>query len=263
MNVQRRQDEFRILDLLQKENGLKLEDLCRHVSLNFHHVQRLIYDFRSAGFNINIKEGAVLLEDIPELSKLHYVNEIMEGRGKKTKIFGKNTMVFDTIPSTNDFTYRLGFNEPIEGTVVVAGEQTSGKGRKGAKWYSPRGGLWFSTLLYPEIEPGSLHRLTLMTSLSVSQTLREMFHLNAMIKWPNDVVVEGKKICGILTEAKISGFRTDFVVIGEGLNLNLDEFDNLENVTSVQNELGYKVDLYEVFESLMVKLDENYIEIFD
>ena len=130
MNVQRRQDEYRILDSLLRENGLELEELCKRTGMNFHHVQRILSDFRSVGFNINIKRGAVFLEEIPELSRLHYINEILESKGKKTKIFGKNTMVFDTLPSTNDFTYRLGFNEPCEGTVVVAAEQISGKGVK-------------------------------------------------------------------------------------------------------------------------------------
>jgi BirA family biotin operon repressor/biotin-[acetyl-CoA-carboxylase] ligase len=143
-------------------------------------------------------------------------------------------------------------------TVVVAKEQIGGYGRKGNFWYSPRGGLYFSVIL-PKIKIEDLQILTILAAFSVAKILKENFELEPFIKLPNDVYVNGKKICGILTENIILGKEVKNSIIGIGLNTNIDQFpEDLEKVaTSVKIELNKKVENEEILKKILEEIKEN------
>jgi BirA family biotin operon repressor/biotin-[acetyl-CoA-carboxylase] ligase len=143
-------------------------------------------------------------------------------------------------------------------TVVLAKEQKGGYGRKGNFWYSPRGGLYFSVIL-PETKIEDLQILTILAAFCVAKILKEDFNLEPFIKLPNDVYVNGKKICGILTENIIFGKEVKNSIIGIGLNTNIEKFPkDLENVaTSIKIELKKEVDNKELMKKIFEELKEK------
>ncbi len=150
----------------------------------------------------------------------------------------------DEIDSTNSEMRRLGDAGAVEGTVIVADRQTGGKGRRGREWFSPAGtGIWMSVLLRPELSPGKVSGITLMAALSVCRAIRRETGLNTQIKWPNDLVIDGKKVCGILTEAAVNGNELGYVVLGIGINVNQTEFPkDLPHAWSLAMAAGRELD---------------------
>jgi len=131
-----------------------------------------------------------------------------------------------------------------EWTIIVAEEQTSGRGRMNRKWVSPKGGLWFSIILRPRFEPKYVIHTGLIIALSITEVLIEKYNLDAKVKWPNDVYIDNVgKIAGILIESSITGFKIDFIIAGIGLNTNVDK-KHLEDLkaTSLLELLGKRVD---------------------
>lgn len=137
---------------------------------------------------------------------------------------GRNIIRLDTTDSTNKVIKECA-KDVVEGTMVIAGEQTAGRGRQDRSWSSPKGeGIWMSFLLRPQLSPVSCSGLTLVTALALTKALRNITGLDLMIKWPNDVVCNGKKVAGILTEMSTKGMEVDCIVVGVGINVNTVEF---------------------------------------
>ena len=127
---------------------------------------------------------------------------------------------YDTLPSTNQTAMEMAAEGAPEWTVVVAKHQSAGRGRLQRKFYSPEGtGLYMSVILRPHIAPSEALKITTAAAVSVAETLDAMFGVRAEIKWVNDILVEGKKVCGILTESRLSGSDLEFAVLGIGINL--------------------------------------------
>ena len=143
-------------------------------------------------------------------------------------------------------------------TVVLAKEQTGGYGRKGNLWYSPKGGLYFSVIL-PETKIEDLQILTILAAFCIAKILKENLKLEPFIKLPNDVYVNNKKICGILTENIILGKEVKNSIIGFGLNTNIEKFPkDLENIaTSIKIELKKEVENKELLEKILEELKEK------
>jgi len=132
---------------------------------------------------------------------------------------GAKLLMLDVLESTSRTLRELAQEGEPEGTVVVAEEQRAGRGRLGRGWSSPKGGLWFSLLLRPPVAPSEAPKLTLMAGIAVVEALERQLGLRARLKWPNDVLVQGKKLCGILAESR-SGATLEFVILGIGINAN-------------------------------------------
>jgi BirA family biotin operon repressor/biotin-[acetyl-CoA-carboxylase] ligase len=143
----------------------------------------------------------------------------------KTKYLGKDLIYFNSIASTNDTAFKIAKENTSNGTIILAETQTSGRGRGIKKWLSPYGGLWFSIIIKPKIRPLKISLITLLTGLSVAETIKKMLNLDAKIKWPNDVLIDNLKVAGILCESEIIKDIIKYLVIGIGINLNLDEED--------------------------------------
>lgn len=138
-----------------------------------------------------------------------------------TEYMGRHIYYFDTIDSTNIKAKEIALQE-LEGTVVISEEQTNGVGRLGREWISPKQkGIWMSIILKPELEPMMASKLALVGAASVNRALQDM-GIKSGIKWPNDIVIDGKKICGILTEMSCELNIINYIVMGIGINVNLD-----------------------------------------
>jgi BirA family biotin operon repressor/biotin-[acetyl-CoA-carboxylase] ligase len=146
-----------------------------------------------------------------------------------------------------------------EGTVVIAEYQTKGRGRLGRKWISPRGkGAYFSIILRPDILPREISVITLFSSLAVAKTIREAVALPAFIKWPNDVLINGKKVCGILTEMNAEIDKINFVITGIGMNINTKMELLPKGATSLAEEKGKELERLEVVRMVLRNLDKYY-----
>lgn len=182
----------------------------------------------------------------------------------KTEWAARNLCCFDAVDSTNLELIRLAKEGAPHGTLVIADSQMAGKGRMGRKWISPPGsGIWMSLLLRPEISPQSASMLTLVAALAVVEGIRGETGLNPQIKWPNDVVLGGRKLCGILTEMSTEAGAIRYVVPGIGVNVNMTEFppEVSETATSLRLELGREIER-EPLIARMMEAFEGYYEKF-
>jgi biotin-[acetyl-CoA-carboxylase] ligase BirA-like protein len=180
----------------------------------------------------------------------------------QTDFVGQEIRYFTEVTSTNDVAKDLAAKGVKEGTIVIAETQSHGRGRQGRKWVSPEGGIWFSLILRPKVHPEDTLKLTLMTAAVVAKVVGDMFRLKAEIKLPNDIVINGRKVCGILTETRTKGNIVDFVVIGVGINvnINLDSFPKYlrKSLTSLREELKKDIDRKRFLCALLEELEQCY-----
>jgi BirA family biotin operon repressor/biotin-[acetyl-CoA-carboxylase] ligase len=172
---------------------------------------------------------------------------------------GSNIQFFEEVDSTNDVAFQLASSGVPEGTVVIADSQTRGKGRLKRQWQSPPGcNIYTSIVLRPAIEPVLAPQITLMTGVAVAGLLSAYCPDNVTLKWPNDVQIRGKKVCGILTEMSASATKgVDFIIVGIGINVNVERVDFDESfrdiATSLKEEAGSEISRLD----LTVKLFDN------
>lgn len=183
--------------------------------------------------------------------------------GLCTKRFGRRLCFLREVGSTNDLAKELAAKGAVEGTVVLAEKQTAGRGRLDREWISPKGGLYFSVILRPNIGASEVVKLVFVAGFAVAEVLDEVYGLRVETKWPNDVLVNGKKICGILSEMNTSGEKVNYAILGVGVNANINigkEFpEELKAIaTSLESELGRKVGLEGLFRALLERLEEVY-----
>ena len=182
--------------------------------------------------------------------------------GLKTGVIGKNIQYFKETESTNIIAREIA-NSVEEGTVVIAESQTQGRGRLGRKWLSPEGGIWLSIILKPRIQPLYASRITLLAGVTVAKTIRSL-GLPAKIKWPNDVLINGKKVCGILTEIEAEIDIIDYCVVGIGIDANVDTEsfpeDFRESSTSLKKELGNSINRIEFVQKLLLEFEALYLK---
>jgi BirA family transcriptional regulator, biotin operon repressor / biotin---[acetyl-CoA-carboxylase] ligase len=168
---------------------------------------------------------------------------------------------FDSVSSTNDVARDLAVSGESEGLCVIAGEQTAGRGRQGRSWSSPPGeGLYLSLILRPQVKATESALITLAAAIAVAETLRLDFQTNGDIKWPNDVLVGGRKICGILVEAAIEGDRLQYAIMGIGVNIAQRSFPGQigDTATSLLIESGRQILPGDFVEAMLPRLEEWY-----
>ena len=177
--------------------------------------------------------------------------------------FGQIIHRYKSVSSTNDLAIALAERGEKEGTVVLANAQSRGRGRRRRHWISPEdGGIWMSLILRPKVSSKEASQITLMAAVAVVKALRNYLALEAKIKWPNDILIKDKKISGILTEIGINSQKIKYVIVGIGLNTNLDLDKlpkNLKNrVTSLNREFSGKWSKESLIKELIKQLEESY-----
>lgn len=186
--------------------------------------------------------------------------------GLNTKVVGSSFDIHEELASTNEHALELASGRTQDGTVVLADRQTHGRGRLGREWVSPPGvGIYVTVILRPEGSVTQLPKYTFMAGVAVAEAVREVAGLSAAIKWPNDVLIGGKKFCGILEESLITGSKIKYMVIGVGVNVNTDPADLPVTPrgapTSLKAEKGAPVDRVKLLKAILRKLDAGYLDI--
>lgn len=233
-------------EVLRNKFGVSRTAIWKHINV-----------LKEEGYNIETasRKGYTLLEMEDKLLPKE-IEMLLSG-----KAIGHEIIYFDSIDSTNSYAKKEA-NELKDGTVILSEEQTTGRGRRGREWSSPKGtGIWMSLVLKPNIPPTEGVRMTQIAAAAVCKSIRQMTSLDALIKWPNDIVVNGKKICGILTEMAGELNEIRYIVVGIGINVNTSSFsDELKNVaTSLLIESNSKIDR----KKLVVNILENFETLYN
>lgn len=178
----------------------------------------------------------------------------------RTKFVGRNVLYYPVTSSTMDVAKQAVKEGVAEGTIVIADQQTAGRGRLGRKWLSPpESSILLSIILYPKLE--ELPRLNMAACLAVARSIERVTGLKPSIKWPNDVLIEGKKVSGVLMESDVQGDIVRYAIVGLALNVNLDPSsipEIAETATSLKEALGREVSRLDMLESLLTEFEELY-----
>lgn len=170
---------------------------------------------------------------------------------------------FEEIGSTQEFANSLSIEESIHGTLIIACEQKRAKGRIGRTWISPQGGLWMSIILRPDFDIDNVIFTQFIGSLAVSDAVRETTNITCRLKWPNDVLINGKKVCGILVDVNLEG-DIKKIVMGIGLNANMgsahinNSISSSTKATSIKEEYGREIDLAYIAKLIVEKIEYYY-----
>jgi BirA family biotin operon repressor/biotin-[acetyl-CoA-carboxylase] ligase len=242
------------------DGGVSGAELSLALGVSRAAVWARIEELRSLGYEITASPHlGYRLVSAPDL--LH-ADDLLSALGK-TRTIGRNIQVFEETTSTNDVIEKLARDGVKEGAVVFAESQTLGRGRLGRKWLSPaRQGLWFSILLRPEMRPAAVTRLTIAAATALRRAIHLQTGVAAEIKWPNDILANGKKLAGILTELSAELDRVKYVIIGMGIDVNLPatEFpaELRKTATSLRIETGQQQDRAALATMILRELDRDY-----
>lgn len=211
-----------ILRLLRSADGyISGQELCNRFGVSRTAVWKAINQLKEAGYEIEAQQNkGYRLMAAPDLMTEAEIKSLMH-----TEWVAKEVLYFDTIDSTNTKAQELAEKGYQSGTLVVADKQESGKGRRGRSWVSPSGtGIFMTLMIKPDINPNNASMLTLVAALAVAKAITSVTGEEAMIKWPNDIVVNSKKVCGILTEMNAQFDYINHIVVGIGINVHNESF---------------------------------------
>jgi len=246
----------RIIQFLKESDGyISGEEISQRLKMSRAAIWKHMQDLRAHGYEIAAVPhlGYQLVTSPDKL--LGY--EIQWGLN--TKIIGKKIIVLDTVTSTMDEAFRLGNGNCREGTVVCAEAQSKGRGRLGRVWSSPKArGLYFSFVLRPSLPLNQLAQLTLMSAVALAEAIEDISGLAPLIKWPNDILLEDRKLAGILTELRAESDQVKFVVIGIGLNVNTSPHQLTQGASSLKVAAGQSFNRVLVFQAVLRSLDKWY-----
>lgn len=176
-----------------------------------------------------------------------------------TKTFGNETFYYRKVDSTNNVAVEKAKNGAPEGSIIIADEQTAGRGRFNRLWHSPvNQGLWFSMVLRPKVEPIRMSQLTIVTAVALAEAVYNLYKIELGIKWPNDLLLKGKKVCGILSEGSVEKDKVAYVVVGVGINIYLDVDNNIPGLGfagALESESGCKVDRKELLREILQRME--------
>ncbi|MFO7712456.1 MAG: biotin--[acetyl-CoA-carboxylase] ligase [Dehalococcoidia bacterium] len=237
----------RILQILREERGhVPGEALSRKLDVSRTCISRHIGSLRRHGYVIDSSGRGYRLASSPDLllpsefpfheHRIHY---------------------FPEIGSTMDPARNLAREGVDDGTIIIAEAQTRGRGRLNREWVSPRGGIYLTMILRPGIAPPHAPLANLMASVAVATGIRELYGLKAAVKWPNDVLINGKKVCGILAEMESGEDTVKFINIGIGINANTDVPEFAHTATSLSEAMGTNISRQEFLRALLLEIDRR------
>jgi BirA family biotin operon repressor/biotin-[acetyl-CoA-carboxylase] ligase len=231
------------------------QELASRFQISRTSIWKNIQSLKHEGYIIEVvgRKGYVL----KNLTTLPIEREIK--RNLHTKRFGKRVFYYNKTESTNNLAKELARTGLSEGVVVIASEQTGGRGRLDRTWESPEGGIFLSIVLRPQTDMSNITKLTLLSGLAVVKAIRLLYNLDVLLKWPNDIFIEGKKLGGILTEVEGETERVNFIVVGIGINANSSVNVDVPT-TSLKNEIRKDVHLTNLIQKILEQMEALYLD---
>jgi len=248
----------KIISFFREKRGdfISGEDLSGALGFSRVSVWKYIKKLRDDGYTIEaVPHLGYKLKSVPDRI---YGYDISSDLG--TKVIGKKAIhYYDTIGSTNDRAYELAEEGEEEGALVIAESQTSGRGRIGRKWVSPKaGGVYMSLILRPDAETDEIPAITLIAAIAIIRAIKKTAGVDARMKWPNDILAEGKKVCGILTEIKAQPDRIDFLILGVGVNVNTPREKLPLEGTSLKIVKSVPIERTELVKRILEEFESDY-----
>ncbi len=250
----------KVLNLLRSSQSTFVsgEELARKCGISRTMVWKHINALKREGFGIEaVPSQGYRITTTPDILRVSDIK-----LGLKTRIVGKELHFLHEIVSTNTLAMELAADGTPEGTVVIAETQTGGKGRLGRKWISPKGNLYLSVVLRPNIPTQKAPLITLMGAVAVASAIRNACGLGAGIKWPNDILISGKKVSGLLTEMSAEQDRIRHIVLGIGIDVNMDMGELPGEVrditTTLAEEAGAKINRTTLLQQLLRDIESWY-----
>ncbi len=248
----------KILRLLKESDGyLSGQQICDYFQVSRTAIWKVIEQLKKEGYQIEaVRNKGYHLTESPDVISRAEIESMSKGRWA-----GGHVVFYEETDSTNNRAKDAGEKGEAHGTLFVADRQTSGKGRRGRGWESPAGmSVYMTILLRPDIQPVKAPQMTLLMAVAVVEGIHKVTGLCCGIKWPNDIVCRGKKICGILTEMSSEMTYINYVVIGAGINVNQETFPQEieDRATSLRMELGCNIRRAELIAAVMESFEECY-----
>jgi BirA family biotin operon repressor/biotin-[acetyl-CoA-carboxylase] ligase len=251
----------RILAIFEQHKGefVSGEQLSEQLQCSRTAIWKHITALREAGYEFEAvsRKGYRLISQPDRLSAVKIMTSL------QTRVMGRSLKLYDEVDSTQIVAQRLAEEGAGEGTLVIAEQQNAGRGRMGKPWHSPKGkGIWMSLVLRPTIPIHFTPQLTLLTAVAVCRAIRKVTALPVAIKWPNDLLIEKRKICGILLESTAEDERLRYVIAGIGISVNLEEDDYPEHLKTIATSLrlasGHKVDRIQIIKHVWEEFEALY-----
>lgn len=258
----------KLLKLLQEnhDNYLSGESMSESFNVSRTAIWKHINNLRKEGYVIEsiTNRGYKLIKDSTNITSAGISAKL------STKLLGKDIICLDEVGSTNDYAKSLAISGAKDGTLIIADQQNKGRGRMGRIWSSAKGkGIWMTLLLRPSIEPQKAQIITLAASVAVVQALQPLLGERVKVKWPNDVLVDGKKICGILTEMSCELENINYIVLGIGINVNqvVNDFpeeirETATSINAILNNLE-DIDRLSIIADILKAFEELYLLILE
>jgi BirA family biotin operon repressor/biotin-[acetyl-CoA-carboxylase] ligase len=226
----------KVLTFLQTHNTeyLSGQDLSDVLRISRVAIWKHIKKIQELGYTVESKQklGYKLISN----SELLLPWEITSGL--KTEVIGQQAYYFDSIESTQIQALKMINDENKNGAIIVAAEQTGGKGRIGRKWISPKGGLWFSIILYPKFDISITTLFPIASALALSIAIEKTFEIRPELKWPNDLTIKGKKIAGMLVDVSLESNKIESLVLGTGVNFDVNVKEIEKTLKKIPNFYG-------------------------
>ena len=252
----------KVLEALYEKKGdyVHIDDLVLELEIPKTSIEKHVESLINEGYTIESSPDNQfrLNEDLTLILPHKLKNEL------NTNYIGKEIHYFRKVDSTNEVAKKLAQEGAPEGTVVIAESQSRGRGRRGKKWVSPLGGAWMSIVLRPDTLPINAPQLTFTAGVAAAKTIKDEYGLDVGIKWPNDILIENKKVCGILTEISTEMNTIDYIVVGIGIDANIDL--NLippelrDTATSLKNELNEDISRMILVQKFLDNFEKMYDE---
>lgn len=215
----------KLLNFLKANKGrfISGEEIANELGVSRTSIWKIIKHMKEEGYKIESapRKGYKLLID-EDIINTQELNLELSGTMYQDKVH-----YFEELDSTSTYAKKIATDDSESGTLVISEVQVDGRGRLGRNWQSPKGsGIWMSIILKPDLEPTKASKITQISAAALVLSINKMYNLDAKIKWPNDIVIDGKKVCGVLTEMNAELNHINYIVVGIGVNVNTKEFSS-------------------------------------
>ncbi|MDC0063432.1 biotin--[acetyl-CoA-carboxylase] ligase [Candidatus Nitrosopelagicus sp.] len=210
----------KVLSFFQTHDSeyLSGQDLSDVLKISRVAVWKHIKKIKTLGYKIESKQklGYRLVDDTEKLLPWEITTDL------KTRVIGKRVHYFEEIDSTQSFAQQIASDKKEDGAIIIAEKQTAGKGRLDRKWTSPKGGITFSIIIHPKFDVSSSTLVPILSAVALSKSIKSVLGIETEVKWPNDITMNGKKVAGILVDASFQANSIDYLILGVGINFDID-----------------------------------------
>ena len=226
----------KVLSFFQTHDSeyLSGQDLSDVLKISRVAVWKHIKKIQTLGYKIESKQklGYRLIDDTEKLLPWEITRDL------KTKLIGKRVYYFEEIDSTQNFAQNIAADKKENGTIIIAEKQTSGRGRLDRKWTSHKGGIWFSLIIHPKFDVSSSTLIPILSAVALSKSIKTVLDIETEVKWPNDITMNGKKVAGVLVDASFQTNSIDYLILGIGINFDIDAKKLEKRLTKTPNFYG-------------------------